>query len=156
MWRTFYGLPIEEPIHEAVEKQILNFQAQGKKLRICIGTDSMMRGQKINFATAIVFIVVGNGGFMYIQKRKEHRKMTLRERMMIEIGYSLEIAYSLDTVLKKYNIPLEVHADINQDPKYPSNQSFQEAMGYIKSMGYQFVSKPDAFASSVCADRFTD
>lgn len=156
MWRTFYGLPVDDPIQEAVEKQIRHYQAQGQKLRICIGTDSMVRGNKINFATAIVFIVVGNGGFMYIHKRREFRKMPLKERMMTEISYSIETAYMIDPVLKKYGIQVEVHADINQDPQYPSHHSYNEAMGYIRSMGYHFVSKPDAFASSVCADRFTD
>lgn len=156
MWRTFYGLPVEEPIQEAVEKQIRYYQAAGKRIKICIGTDSMVRGGQVNFATALVFLVVGNGGFMYVNKRREHRKMPLKERMMTEIGYSIETAYMLDAVLKKYNVELEIHADINKDPRFPSHSSYHDAMGYIRSMGYHFVSKPDAFASSVCADRFTD
>ena len=90
------------------------------------------------------------------EKQKEHRKIPLKERMLMEIGYSVEIAYALDPILKKMNIPLEIHADINQDPRFPSNASLKEAMGYIQSMGYSFVAKPNAFASSVCADRFTN
>jgi len=76
--------------------------------------------------------------------------------MLLEIGHSVEIAYTLDPVLKRLGIPMEIHADINRDPRFPSNASLKEAMGYIQSMGYAFVAKPDAFASSVCADRFTN
>jgi predicted RNase H-related nuclease YkuK (DUF458 family) len=156
MWRTFYGLPVEKPFSEAVDQQINYCHSLGKRLRLCIGTDSMVRGNRVNFATALVFIIVGDGGFMYVNKRREFRKMPLRERMMTEIGYSIETAYELEPVVKKHNIHLEIHADINQDPRFPSHASYHDAMGYIKSMGYLFVSKPDAFASSVCADRFTD
>jgi predicted RNase H-related nuclease YkuK (DUF458 family) len=50
-------------------------------------------------------------------------------------------------------VALEVHADINSDPSFKSNVALKEAMGYILGMGYTFKAKPDAFASSYCADR---
>lgn len=155
MWKTFFGNPIPEPLPQAVEAQISNIRATGREVKVCIGTDSLVRGEKVNFATALVFIVIGNGGYMFIQKRSGRNHMSLRERMMTEIGYSIETAYEISDLLRDMNVPLEIHADINHDPKFPSHVSYQEAMGYIKAMGYIFVSKPDAFASSVCADRFT-
>ena len=48
---------------------------------------------------------------------------------------------------------LEVHADINTDPHFKSNVALKEAMGYILGMGFVFKAKPDAFASSSCADK---
>ena len=54
---------------------------------------------------------------------------------------------------RKYNIELEVHADINTDPSFQSNTALREAMGYILSMGFVFKAKPDAFASTSCADK---
>ncbi len=59
-------------------------------------------------------------------------------------------------MLDRNNVELEVHADINTDPRFKSNTALNEAMGYIKGMGYQFKAKPDAFASSSCADRFVN
>ncbi len=156
MWKTFYGSTILEPITDAVEKKLLELLTTGYRIKVCIGSDSMVYGNEVQFATAIVFVIVGNGGCMYIKKQKEYRKIPLKERMLMEIGQSVEIAYVLDPILKKMNIPMEIHADINQDPKFPSNASLKEAMGYIQSMGYAFVAKPNAFASSVCADRFTN
>jgi predicted RNase H-related nuclease YkuK (DUF458 family) len=46
-----------------------------------------------------------------------------------------------------------VHADINTDPHFKSNEALKEAMGYILGMGFVFKAKPDAFASSYCADK---
>jgi len=156
MWKTFHGSNILEPITDAVEHKIKQLLTTGYDIKVCIGSDSMVYGNEVQFATAIVFVIVGNGGCMYVKKLKEKRKIPLKERMLLEIGHSVEIAYQLDPILKKLNIPMEIHADINQDPRYPSNASLKEAMGYIHGMGYLFVAKPNAFASSVCADRFTN
>jgi len=56
-------------------------------------------------------------------------------------------------LLDKFNVALEVHADINTDPHFQSNIALKEAMGYILGMGFEFKAKPDAFASSSCADK---
>lgn len=156
MWKTFYGSSIQEPIKDAVEKKLLELKDTGYNIKVCIGSDSMVYGNEVQFATAIVFVIIGNGGCMYVKKQKELRKIPLKERMLLEIGHSVEIAYELDPILKKLAVPMEIHADINKDPRFPSHHSLKEAMGYIQSMGYAFVAKPDAFASSVCADRFTN
>jgi len=152
-WRTYSGQEIEEPLTKAVERVIKTIQAEHREIRIYVGTDSKVKGNLIDMVTVIVFHVVGNGGFMYVNKQRLKQKMTIRERMMTEVGASIQTAYEINDVLKTYNVPLEIHADINKDPKYQSNQAYSDAMGYTKGMGYVFKSKPDAFASSVCADR---
>jgi predicted RNase H-related nuclease YkuK (DUF458 family) len=48
---------------------------------------------------------------------------------------------------------MEVHADINTNPGFKSNDALKEAMGYILGMGFAFKAKPEAFASSCCADK---
>jgi predicted RNase H-related nuclease YkuK (DUF458 family) len=55
--------------------------------------------------------------------------------------------------LDAYDVDLEVHADINTNPRFESNVALNEAMGYILSMGFAFKAKPQAFASSCCANR---
>lgn len=90
---------------------------------------------------------------MFISNDKMRQRMTVKERMIAEVARSVEVAYSLCDLLDKYNIELEVHADINTDPNFKSNAALKEAMGYILSMGFVFKAKPDAFASSSCADK---
>lgn len=152
-WRKLNGQRIELPLLEAVEETIRRETAEGYKLKVCIGTDSQVIGDEVHFATVIVFLREKRGGFMYISNEKNARKMTIRERMILEVGRSVEVAYALCHLLDLYNIALEVHADINTDPAFESNTALKEAMGYILSMGFVFKAKPDAFASSSCADK---
>ncbi|MEL6863761.1 MAG: ribonuclease H-like YkuK family protein [Bacteroidota bacterium] len=152
-WRRLNGQRIELPIKEAVEKTILRERELGHRLKVCIGTDSQVRSGNIEFATVIVFLREKKGGFMFISNSSLRQTMGLRERMIAEVGRSVEIAYNLCDLLDKYNVELEVHADINTDPHFQSNKALKEAMGYILGMGFVFKAKPDAFASSSCADK---
>jgi len=152
-WRRLSGEKIKEPILLAVENTLKREQALGNKLKVCIGTDSQVRGKVIEFATVIVFLREKRGGFMFINNDKIFYEMGLKERLLMEVAKSIEIAYELCDLLDEYNIDLEVHADINTNPQFPSNPALNEAMGYILSMGFAFKAKPDAFASSSCADK---
>ena len=152
-WRKLDGQRIELPIKDAVEKTIIRERELGHKLKVCIGSDSQVRGGTVEYATVIVFLREKKGGFMFIQNSRENRKMSLRERMIFEVSKSIEVAYALCDLLDKYDVELEVHADINTDPHFESNMALKEAMGYILSMGFVFKAKPDAFASSSCADK---
>ncbi|MEM1319591.1 MAG: ribonuclease H-like YkuK family protein [Bacteroidota bacterium] len=152
-WRRLNGQHIELPIKSAVEKTILREKDLGHKLKVCIGTDSQVRGKVIEFATVIVFLREKKGGFMFISNDKITKPMGLRERMIAEVGKSVEIAYHLCDLLDAHDVALEVHADINTDPHFQSNTALKEAMGYILGMGFVFKAKPDAFASSSCADK---
>ncbi len=152
-WRRLNGQRIEAPVKKAVEQTILKERAAGHQLKVCIGTDSQVRGEVIEFATVIVFLREKKGGFMFISNSRMTKKMGLRERMIAEVGRSVEVAYSLCDLLDQYNVALEVHADINTDPHFQSNTALKEAMGYILGMGFVFKAKPDAFASSSCADK---
>ena len=152
-WRKLNGQRIEQPLLTAVEETIRREIAEGYRLKVCIGTDSQVIGNEVHFASVIVFLREKRGGFMFISNDKNARKMTIRERMILEVGRSVEVAYALCELLDKYDVALEVHADINTDPAFESNTALKEAMGYILSMGFVFKAKPDAFASSCCADK---
>ena len=152
-WRRLNGQKIEAPLLDAVEQTIVREHAEGYKLKVCIGTDSQVIGEEVHFATVIVFLREKRGGFMFISNEKFIRKMTIRERMILEVGRSVETAYALCELLDQFDVALEVHADINTDPSFASNTALKEAMGYILSMGFVFKAKPDAFASSCCADK---
>ena len=152
-WRKFNGERLTDPITEEVEKAILREKAVGHRLKICIGSDSQVKGNVIEFATVIVFLREKKGGFMYICNEKTYTEMSIKERMITEVAKSVQIAYSLCELLDTYDVELEVHADINTDPGFKSNAALKDAMGYILGMGFVFKAKPDAFASSYCADK---
>ena len=152
-WRTFNGERISKPIKQRVEEIIIREQEQGYKLKVCIGSDSQVKGSVIEYATVIVFLREHKGGFMLISNASQESNISLKERMITEVAKSVEIAYHLCDLLDKYNVDLEVHADINTNPNFKSNKALKEAMGYILGMGFVFKAKPNAFASSSCADK---
>lgn len=152
-WKKFSGEPIRRPILNEVTHAIQREYLIGNKLKVCIGTDSQVKGASTDFATVIVFVREKRGAFMFIHQDRTTVRMTIKERMLAEVQRSIEIAYALCDTLDRYDVELEVHADINTNPMFKSNQALSDAMGYIMSMGFVFKAKPEAFASSACANK---
>ncbi len=152
-WRKLNGEQLSQPLKESVEQTIIRETEKGFKLKVCIGTDSQVKSGETEFATVIVFLREKQGGFMFISNDKYIYKLSVKERMLMEVQKSIEVAYDICSLLDKYDVDLEVHADINTNPHFKSNPALKEAMGYILGMGFVFKAKPDAFASSCCADK---
>lgn len=167
---------INEPIIEYLEKLFEEEIEKGYKLKVSVGTDSQRSGGKGSYKFATVILIttsqdlggldVGRGGMVISStyynvfkprnpnvKAKEFAKELVNERMVFEVGKSVEVAYEIAPLLDLYEVPLEIHADINPNPAHDSNKALQQAIGYILGMGYQFKIKPDAWAASNAADK---
>ena len=153
VWRKFSGETISIPIAEHVKKCIEEETAKNNKLKVYIGTDSQVKQSVTEFATVIVFLREKNGGFMFIHNEKTNQSLHIKERMLLEVSKSVEIAYSLCDLFIEHDVEMEVHADINTNSQFKSNEALKDAMGYIMGMGFAFKAKPDSFASSCCADK---
>ena len=153
IWRKFNGETISIPIAEHVKKCIEEETAKNNKLKVYIGTDSQVKQSVTEFATVIVFLREKNGGFMFIHNEKTNQTLHIKERMLLEVSKSVEIAYSLCDLFIEHDVEMEVHADINTNSQFKSNEALKDAMGYIMGMGFAFKAKPDSFASSCCADK---
>jgi predicted RNase H-related nuclease YkuK (DUF458 family) len=168
------GKLIEEPIVDYLEKLFDEQLEKNKMLKVSIGTDSQKLSKTLyKFATVILIstsedlgggVIVGRGGMIvaatythdFIKKTENPKlrdKELVNERMVFEVGKSIEVASEVAILLDLYEIPLEIHADINPDPKHDSNKALQSAVGYIRGMGYDFKIKPEAWAASTGADR---
>ncbi len=152
-WRTLNGTRLQLSIKDAVKERLTLEAAASQEIKICIGTDSQVKGAETNFATVIVFTRKGKGGFMFVKSEKSKYKMSIRERMLSEVRKSMDIAFELYDVFATFNTAFEIHADINSDPYYKSNEALKEAMSYITGQGFTFRAKPDAFASTSCANK---
>jgi predicted RNase H-related nuclease YkuK (DUF458 family) len=158
---------IQEPIIDYLKKIIEEELAKGFNLKVCIGTDSHKNknSDDYKFASVILIltsedlsgVVVGRGGILigttYNNSFKQKNKELVNERMIYEVGKSIEIAYEISPLLNEYNINVEIHADINPNPNFESNKALQQAVGYILGMGYEFKIKPSSFAASSGADK---
>ena len=152
-WRKLSGEQIKGSIVDEVRKVLVKEKEAGHQMKVCIGTDSQVKKKETEFATVIVFIRKGKGGFMYIHNEISRKKMSIKERMLEEVSKSIEIAFELCRIFTLYDVDMEVHADINTNPNFKSNDALKEAMGYILGMGFAFKAKPEAFASSNCANK---
>jgi predicted RNase H-related nuclease YkuK (DUF458 family) len=152
-WRKLNGERIRIPITDEVTNVLMREHEAGHEMKVCIGTDSQVKGKETEFATVIVFIRKGKGGFMYIHNEITKQRMSIKQRMLMEVGKSIEVAYALCNIFSRFCVDMEVHADINTNPNFKSNDALKEAMGYIVGMGFAFKAKPEAFASSNCANK---
>jgi predicted RNase H-related nuclease YkuK (DUF458 family) len=163
---------IEEPIVDYLEKVLEDELEKNHILNVSVGTDSQKISKLLyRFATVILIrvtedlgggVIVGRGGmiisstYMHEFKSKnlgKNRDIELiNERMVFEVGKSIEVAGEIAELLDLYDVKMEIHADINPDPKHDSNKALQQAVGYILGMGYDFKIKPDAWAASSAAD----
>lgn len=156
-------IPIVEYLEQLFEKKM----EKGMMLKVSIGTDSQKASRgSYKFATVILIrtienlgggVTVGRGGMIisstYYNEFKAKNKELVNERMVFEVSKSVEVAYEIAPLLDLYEVPLEIHADINPDPIHESNKALQQAIGYILGMGYSFKVKPDAYAASNAADK---
>lgn len=156
MWKNFEGVQLNDDILQEVEAAIVREKKLGNQLKVCIGTDSQVKGMVTEYATVIVFVRHKKGGFMFINQERRKNLISLKERMITEVAMSVDIAYRLCDLLDRHAIDLEVHADINTNPQFESNSALKEATGYILGMGFCFKAKPEAFASSYCADKIVN
>ena len=152
-WRKLNGEQIKIPIADEVSNVLMREREAGHEMKVCVGTDSQVKGKETEFATVIVFIRKGKGGFMYIHNEITKQRMSIKQRMLIEVGKSIEVAYALCNIFSRFSVDMEVHADINTNPNFKSNDALKDAMGYIVGMGFAFKAKPEAFASSNCANK---
>tara|TARA_B100001094_G_C18004069_1_gene706694 strand:+ start:104 stop:640 length:537 start_codon:yes stop_codon:yes gene_type:complete len=164
-WFRVNNGPLNMPVYDYLTNIFNEEIKNGYNLKVAVGTDSQGYNTSYKFATVIVIMrqvllspnnSIGKGAMIvaktFYNNKLKKNKTGVKERMLFEVSKSIEIAYKISPLLDMYNIPLEVHADINPDVKWESNKALSEAVGYILGMGYEFRVKPDAWASSSVAD----
>ena len=75
----------------------------------------------------------------------------LRQRLLNEVMYAIEAATEIIDHLGDRH--LEIHLDVNPDPKHKSSVAVKEALGYVKgTLGLDAQIKPYSWAATHCAD----
>lgn len=120
---------------------------------IYIGCDSLRVAKKniAEFSTVIVLHIDSKHGCKVF-----HNKVTMpdygnmRMRLLSEVGLALEAFYAIEEYIDGRK--LEIHLDVNPDPKHASNIVTKEALGWVRGLGLEARIKPDSFAASTAAD----
>jgi predicted RNase H-related nuclease YkuK (DUF458 family) len=75
----------------------------------------------------------------------------LKQRLLTEVQHAVATATEIIDVIGDRH--LEIHLDINSDPKHKSSVAVKEALGWVKgSLGLDAKIKPSAFAATHAAD----
>jgi uncharacterized protein len=75
----------------------------------------------------------------------------LKQRLLTEVQYAVSAATDIIDVLGDRH--MEIHLDINPNPKHKSSVAVKEALGWVKgSLGIDAKIKPSAFAATHAAD----
>lgn len=147
-WRSGGGKRMGsfDDILAEITHEVLN-----RDVEVHVGCDSAVQnGGRVVFATVICVIASGGGHggrYWYTRSIEPSRHYpVLQTRLLREVELSLQTAESLSDVGIAVS---QVHCDSNVDPKCQSTQHTSMLTGYISSMGYRYLVKPEAWATSV-------
>lgn len=143
--------------------EISNFVGQepGSFYRLVIGTDSQAKRvngkAEVDFVTAIVIHRRGNGARYFWRKERVHMKPILRDKIYRETTRSLQVAEELVPDLRQAVRPakydLEIHIDVGA--LGPTREMIKEVVGMVTGNGYTARTKPQSWAASSVADKYT-
>jgi predicted RNase H-related nuclease YkuK (DUF458 family) len=134
------------------KEAIINSSADSS---VYIGCDSIRyKRDKIwyaKYATVVVVHMESSKGCKIFYHQEVLRDFgSLKDRLLNEVNFAIQAATDVLDVLG--DRPLEVHLDLNNDPKHKSNVAVKEAVGWVMGMGFVPVIKPDGWAATHAAD----
>lgn len=150
-----------------VIEEIFNYIAQAPEnlYEIVVGCDSSS-DERPAFPIALVVLKKGQGGRFFLARirysKNQKRFYSFRQRILEEVYLSCELALSFKEALrervasseKSLNYQFQyIHADVGVGG--PTRDMIKEVVGLIKSNGFEAKIKPESFAASIVADRFT-
>ncbi len=163
----FYNLTRGELTLEGVVKEIIAYVSAEPKgdYDVVVGCDSSS-GETPVFPVVIVVRRLGRGGRFFVQRvrfsPKQKRFFDIHSRILQEVYLSCQVALSLKEklfqALEKTHLQPScqfryIHADIGGDKE--TQVMIKEVVNLIRGNGFEAKIKPESYAASVVADRFT-
>ena len=126
--------------------------------KLIVGTDSHPGIDEVVFVTAIVIYRMGRGGRFFYHKERVSLTVDMKKRIFHEVSRSLQVASKLTDFIAEedeysQNMNVEIHIDVGE--KGPSSEIIKEVMGMVVGSGYEAMIKPDSYAASTVADKYT-
>lgn len=142
-----------------VREKILFFLSQDPEsaYQLVIGSDSQPHnGNGVGFVTAIVVHRIGKGGIYFWRRIVSPAHFVLRQRMYQEALFSLETAEEVLALMgkdgfTKYDV--EIHVDVGNGGE--TREMIAEIVGMVRGSGFAVKIKPESYAASKVADRYT-
>lgn len=131
--------------------------------QIFVGCDSLpKRISGATYVTAICVWKVGHG--VHVIFAREHNVLIhgktererLKNRLWAEVYRAVDVASALvdGGVMNLRRVDeFEVHLDVNPKKEFESNLIHNDALGYVRALGFDAYAKPDSPAASFASDR---
>lgn len=121
---------------------------------ISVGTDSH------NFqCTKTVVVVaihrVGNGGIFFYDVKRVKKIDSISQKLFYETSISLDIATKLAMALEKKEIDFGISIHVDAGKNGPTSKLIPELVGWVKACGFNCETKPNSYAASSIADKYT-
>lgn len=159
------GLGVAVP-KDQIAGEIIRYMQDdaGRRYHITIGSDSERAEDKMaDFVTAIVIHRVGGGGRYFWRRLERGNFHTLRDRIIQEALFSIDVAKEVLGELKRADTDartaggarldwdFEIHVDVGENGA--TKTMIREVVGMIRANNFEVKTKPYSYAASKVADR---
>ncbi|OGZ24631.1 MAG: hypothetical protein A2896_00785 [Candidatus Nealsonbacteria bacterium RIFCSPLOWO2_01_FULL_43_32] len=133
---------------------------------IIVGCDSSSE-EEPNFPLAVVILRKGEGGRFFLKrikypssanKRFVHWKSRILNEVLLSCALALSLREKIQIKAAQVSEPLNyqflyIHADVGENGQ--TKDMIKEVVGLIKGNGFEAKIKPESYAASVVADRYS-
>ena len=147
---------------DRVVKELFNYISEKpeKFYDIIVGCDSSS-GEEPHFPVVVVILRTGEGGRFFLKKisYKDRKFYSWKVRVLEEVFLSCQLAlYLKENFEKKIQSLINyqfcyIHADISENGQ--TKNMIKEVTGLIRGNGFEPKIKPEAFAATTVADKFS-
>lgn len=142
---------------ERLPYELMDYMAAkpGKPYEIIVGCDSSA-GEEPTFPVVVVILRKGEGGRFFLKRIHYPQKFyNLHDRILHEVVLSCELALWLrENLHLPPNCELRyIHADVGENGA--TKDMIREVVGFIRGNGFEAKIKPESFAASTVADRYS-
>lgn len=140
-------------MYEEAKQAIIGSSPQSS---VYIGTDSIRYKKNkqwfAKYSTVIIVHMDSKKGCKLFHESVDMPDYgNLKQRLLTEVQFAVAAASEVIDVLG--NRHMEIHLDINPNPKHKSSVAVKEALGWVKgSLGIDAKIKPASFAATHAAD----
>jgi predicted RNase H-related nuclease YkuK (DUF458 family) len=161
----FRNLSQQNITFDMVADKIIDYidKEPDKDYVLAIGTDSQTASET-KVVLSITLHRLYNGGifFLHTKYHQAYKRNQLHQKLYEETQASLDAAEILIEKLKDRgldiqeetsHIHLSIHMDIGEHG--PTSKYIQELEGWVRAVGYDYEIKPNSYAASTIADKYS-
>lgn len=122
--------------------------------RISIGTDS----QNFDSTKTIIVVAVhriGNGGIFFYEEKRTKKITDVYQKLFYETNVSLDLAAKLSDRFKAEGFDYGISIHVDAGPNGPSHKVIPEISAWIRSCGFDCKTKPESYAASSIANKYS-